>query len=458
MLLLYRIVPDLRWKNLLLTAAGLVFCSFGRIGYVPLLLMAAGLNWAAGLLLQRETTTYRKAVLVASVAAAVLAPVLFWYSGYMPEGAGGRLSRALPSMGAMLPLGLSVFTLRGLSYVIDVYRDRACGTRSYGEVLLYMSFFPQLAVGPVVKYLDFAGQLNDRTCTAETVAAGIQRFIAGLGKTLLIGSAAGAVADGVFGSLGGGMDSRLAWLGVVCFALQIYFTFGGYSDMAIGMSRMFGFEVEENFNYPYGAESLRDFWSRWNISLCAWFEEYLYEPMCRGRGRVCKALSLPVVFVCMGIWHRAGLPGMVWGAAHGVLYILERGQVIPADRLGQSAAGRGLSRLFTLVCTVLLFVLLRVDSLQDAGTVYSALFAFRFNDSGRYALCHLVSGTTAAALALGMIMSVGTARKLSNFMLTTPMWVQDTYMICKRLGSLVVLVLCILCMAHMGVAYDYPFA
>jgi len=247
------------------------------------------------------------------------------------------------------------------------------------------------------------------------------------------------------------MDSRLAWLGCICAGLQIYFEFSGYSDMAIGMGKMFGFSIAENFYYPFGAGSIHEFWRRWHISLTKWFEEYVYIPLGGAeRGRFRSHLTGMFVFLCIGFWHGVNWTFILWGALHGVLFLLENRGIIPVEWLKKSRIGRCISRVYTLLIVFVLFALFRADTLQDAWTVISSMFAFRVSVGDNYLLYSLLSGAVIAALCLGVVMSVGTARKLSNWMLRTPMWVQDTYMIGKRLGSLVVLVLSILSLALGG--------
>lgn len=450
--LLYRVVPGLRVKNLLLAVASLIFYAFGQIGYMPLFLGSIVLNYVMGLLLQKESITARKAVVMLAVVINLAVLGVYKYTDFILGILNSLLGLRIPLPAIELPIGISFFTFQGLSYVIDVYRDRDSGTRSFLTVLLYISFFPQLIAGPIVKYHDIAEQIDNRTCSAENTAAGIQRFIAGLGKKVLISNTVGLVADTVFNEyLTAGMDFRLAWLGGICYALQIYFDFGGYSDMAIGMGKLFGFTFKENFNYPYGAKSIKEFWRKWHISLSTWFREYLYIPLGGNRlGKKRAALNRMIVFLCTGIWHGANWTFILWGVFHGVLSALEDWNVIPVQRLEKSRLGRGISRVYTLLSVMLLFVLFRADTVQDAWVMISSMFRFRTSAYGAYLVRSLLSGAVLVTLLLSAVLSVGAARKLSNWMLRTPVWVQDTYMICKRLGSLLVLALSVLSLAQGG--------
>ena len=243
-------MPRLSHKNTLLAAASLIFYSFGQLGCVPLFLSSILVNYLAGLLLTSESLRPRKAVLLGAVILNLGILGLFKYTDFILTNVNTLLHTAIPLPGIELPIGISFFTFQGMSYVIDVYRDRTSGSRSLLTVLLYISFFPQLIAGPIVKYHDIAEQIGDRTVTPAGTALGIRRFIAGLGKKVLISNAMGFVSDAVFNThLAAGMDFRLAWLGGICYMMQIYFDFSGYSDMAIGMGHMFGFTFKENFNY-----------------------------------------------------------------------------------------------------------------------------------------------------------------------------------------------------------------
>ena len=217
-------------------------------------------------------------------------------------------SLEIPLTGIALPVGISFFTFQGLSYVIDVYRDREMCAKSIVKLALYISLFPQLIAGPIVIYHDVANQIDHRETTPELTADGIRRFVLGLGKKLLLANTAGRMADLVFTATAQQLDIRVAWLGALCYCLQIYFDFSGYSDMAIGLGRMFGFQFLENFNYPYVSSSIKEFWRRWHISLSSWFRDYLYIPLGGNRkGKLRTEVNKGIVFFCTGLWHGASL-------------------------------------------------------------------------------------------------------------------------------------------------------
>lgn len=381
--LLYRVVPSQRGKNALLALASLVFYAFGQLSYVPLFVASVILNYAAGRALG-GMRRHRRAVLFTAVLFNLGVLGLFKYTDFVLSNLG------LPTVGILLPIGISFFTFQGLSYVIDCYRKPETATRDFLKLLLYIAFFPQLIAGPIVKYHEIASQIDERRTTPEETEAGIFRFVIGLAKKLLVADAMGKAADTVFGGAYG--DPRLAWLGAICYTLQIYYDFSGYSDMAIGLGHMFGFTIPENFRRPYAAVSIRDFWRRWHISLSSWFKEYLYIPLGGNRkGKMRTALNRLFVFLCTGFWHGANWTFLVWGLGHGLLSSLEDAGVIPVKRLERSRAGRLLCRCYTLLCVTLLFVVFRADSLAAAGTMFTALFAGSCSAAAGQMLARLLS-------------------------------------------------------------------
>ena len=224
-----------------------------------------------------------------------------------------------------LPLGISFFTFQALSYVVDVYRRDVAAQRNLLDFALYKTLFPQLIAGPIVRYRDVAAELTQRHVALDAFAEGIRRFIFGLAKKMLLANPLAVAADGIFGTPAADLTPGLAWLGIVCYSFQIYFDFSGYSDMAIGLGRMFGFAFPENFDYPYVARSVTEFWRRWHMSLSSWFRDYLYIPLGGNRrGRVRTYLNLVIVFFLCGLWHGASWNFIAWGLLHGSFLVLER--------------------------------------------------------------------------------------------------------------------------------------
>ncbi len=240
-----------------------------------------------------------------------------------------------------LPLGISFFTFHAISYVVDVYKRNADAERNLPRFALYILLFPQLIAGPIIRWRDIAAQLPQREQRIADFSYGVRRFVLGLGKKVLIANTLGRTADQIFALPAAELTTPLAWLGLVCYTLQIYFDFSGYSDMAIGLMRMFGFRILENFNYPYIARSIREFWRRWHISLSNWFRDYLYIPLGGNqRGERRAYANLVIVFLLCGLWHGASWPFVLWGAWHGAFLVAERAGLDRLLRTDRSARAR----------------------------------------------------------------------------------------------------------------------
>ncbi|WP_322201742.1 MBOAT family O-acyltransferase [Acutalibacter intestini] len=366
--LLYRLLPGLTAKNVLLTLVSVVFYAFGEPVYVLLLLASVVVNYLSGRLIVSQRFN-KKAVVALSVAVNLGLLSVFKYTDFALGSLNRLTGLSLPLPGIALPVGISFFTFQGLSYVIDVYRDETLVSRSLLKLALYISFFPQLIAGPIVKYHDVSLQIDRRETSSALTADGIRRFILGLSKKLLLSNTVGQMADLVFGASALQLDARSAWLGALCYMLQIYFDFSGYSDMAIGLGRMFGFRFLENFDHPYASASIKEFWRRWHISLSSWFRDYLYIPLGGNRkGRLRTQLNKCLVFFCTGLWHGASWNFVLWGLWHGLFIILE--DFLPKGGRLRRVLGHGT----TLLIVLLGFVLFRADTLAEAGLVYSQMF------------------------------------------------------------------------------------
>lgn len=311
-------------KNVVLLIASLIFYAWGELFYVLLMLISISLNYTLGLRV-RSSRFYLGVAIGANLA--LLAH--FKYANFVVD----NVNAALVSLSiepfllepVHLPLGISFFTFQALSYLIDVYRGETRAQKNPLDLALYIGCFPQLIAGPIVRYHDVAQQIIERQHSLVLFASGAQRFIFGLAKKLLIANPLGEVADNIFALPADDLSMALCWLAIACYTLQIYFDFSGYSDMAIGLGRMFGFRFLENFNYPYIAQSIQEFWQRWHISLSNWFRDYLYIPL--GGSRVAQwriYANLLIVFFLCGLWHGASWNFVVWGLFHGTFLVLER--------------------------------------------------------------------------------------------------------------------------------------
>ena len=395
--LLYRLVPGTRGKNILLALLSVVFYTFGGLGQVPVLLGCAVWTWLFGRFLAREGGS-RKALAAVGIAGVLALLGFYKYAPFVLSPAG--LDAAAPK--AVLPLGISFFTFHAVSYLADVYRDRAAAERRFGELFLYLAFFPRLLAGPILRWQDARGELTAREAGWEDAPAGLRRFVRGMAKKLILAESAAGAADAVFALTGAELSCSLAWLGAVSYCLQIYFDFSGYSDMAIGLGRLFGFHFCENFDHPYAARTLREFWRRWHMSLNRWFTEYLYIPLGGSRkGPAVTVRNTLLVFFCTGLWHGAGWTFILWGLWHGLLVSAERLAAEPVRRLEKSAAGRGLLHLYTLLAVCLGFVMFRSDSVGRGFAIIARMFS-----PGQASLSSAVllrSLLTPARIALGLL-------------------------------------------------------
>ena len=302
-----------------------------------------------------------------------------------------------------LPIGISFFTFHGISYVVDIHRGRAEPMRKPTDYVQYMAFFPQLIAGPIVRYHEINDQIRTPPPRSERlgdIADGFPRFALGLCKKVLIADQVGPIADAAFAAGDGGLNSTTAWLGVLAYTVQIYFDFSGYSDMAIGLARMFGFRFPENFNRPYSSVSMTDFWRRWHMSLSRWFRDYVYVPLGGNRmGTRTTVRNLLFVFLLTGIWHGAAWTFVLWGLFHGALLVGERLTGLNAVADDRAAAAR---RAATLLLVMLGWVLFRSNGLGEAAHFYGAMASFDFG-SLPSAVDAAVTPRSLLALAVGML-------------------------------------------------------
>ena len=380
-LLAYLAVPP-RWRNGVLAALSLVFYAWGAHATLLLFVASIAFDFAAGRLIHRfrergDERAVRRTMWVA--VAANLGLLLFWKYA---EFAAVQLDRAIGLTGSggigvpeiVLPIGISFFTFHGISYIVDITRGDARPLRNPLDYAQYMAFFPQLIAGPIVRYREIDDQLLDpppRSRRLDDLGEGFPRFALGFAKKVLVADPAGAVADAAFAHTGGGLASTTAWLGVFAYTTQIYFDFSGYSDMAIGMARMFGLRFPENFDRPYSSVSLTDFWRRWHMTLSRWFRDYLYIPLGGSRGTQGETVrNLMVVFFFTGAWHGASWTFIAWGVYHGALLVGER---LTGIRTWADDHRVAVRRAATLVLVMLGWALFRAGSFQQAADFWRAM-------------------------------------------------------------------------------------
>ena len=314
-------------KNTVLLIMSLIFYAWGEPVYIILMLLSIFYNFFAAI----DIDTYigsprrKKAVFICAVIFNIFILGFFKYYGFLVEGINSLFGLSLPVRDIPLPVGVSFYTFQVLSYVIDVYRGDVKAQKSIIPFAAYISMFPQLIAGPIVQYYDVEKQLTDREVTTEKFAAGIMFFIKGLGKKVIFANTVGAVYTEILTADISSLSVATSWIGIVCYTLQIYFDFSGYSDMAVGLGKMLGFDFIQNFNFPYKATSVTDFWRRWHISLSSWFRDYVYIPLGGNRkGTARTIVNILAVWSLTGLWHGAAWNFIAWGAFYGVLLIAEK--------------------------------------------------------------------------------------------------------------------------------------
>ncbi|WP_215114198.1 MBOAT family protein [Exiguobacterium sp. s70] len=360
-------------KNTILLVASLFFYAWGEPRFVLIMLASIAMNYVFGLLVDRDRHHEKKIKLWMTLMVLGNLGMLgvFKYTSFFIENVNSVFGFSLNDPEIPLPLGISFFTFQAMSYVIDVYRKDGQVQRNIFDLALYVSFFPQLIAGPIVRYQTVADEIVDRRETIDDFVSGIQRFVIGLGKKMILANSAGYVADQIFGMPAGEMSTTLAWIGIIAYSLQIYFDFSGYSDMAIGLGRMFGFHFLENFNYPYISRSVSEFWRRWHMSLGSWFRDYVYIPLGGNRQGEWKTYrNLAVVWFLTGIWHGASWTFIAWGVYYGVFIMLERAF------LGKwlKAMPSWLSLSFTLFVVIIGWVFFRADDFPYAIAYLQTMF------------------------------------------------------------------------------------
>jgi alginate O-acetyltransferase complex protein AlgI len=409
-----------RLSNLFLLLASLVFYFWGERMLVFLFLATTALDFGAaflisgGVALERggERSTWQKSVLAASLVINILILVAFKYGGFLIGSLNWLLHPAhwhITPYRIALPIGISFFLFHSMSYTIDVYRGDAVPTRSFLDYACYVLMFPQLVAGPIVRYSYVAKTLIERSVGLSYFASGVTLFIVGLGKKVLIANVVAETAEKVFALPPEVLGASTAWLGLLAFVLEVYFDFSGYSDMAIGLGRMLGFELPLNFDYPYIAASVREFWHRWHISLSTWFRDYVYFPLGGDRkGPRRTAINLLLVFFLCGLWHGAEWTFVVWGLSTGVFLLLERNSTVAVFLERRRAVGH----VYTMLVFALGLVVFRSDSLAAAGGMFRALAGL--GGSHPYPLALLLRPETILALLCGIVFSMPVLPKIAE--------------------------------------------
>ncbi len=370
-------------RNIFLLLASLLFYAWGEIKFLPVMCVSILANYTFGLMVdkfrRKKTAAYAIIALMSAWNIGIF--FIYKYLNFVIINVNNIFDSEIPLSDFTLPIGISFFTFQAMSYVIDVYRENGKVQKSPLNVALYITFFPQLIAGPIVRYETVANEIKIRKETLNDLLAGTKRFIVGLGKKVILSNAIAIPADRCFNLTDySELSVLIAWFGAICYAFQILFDFSGYSDMAIGIGQMFGFHFNENFNYPYCASSVSDFWRRWHISLGLWFRDYVYFPLggSRVRSRTRLVFNLFVVWLLTGIWHGASWNFVIWGLFYFALLVFEKLTGIP-EKKELEVWQKALYRAFTLLCVVLGWVIFRAKGLKCGVSYLLSMFGISAN-------------------------------------------------------------------------------
>ncbi|MFT6982942.1 MAG: alginate O-acetyltransferase complex protein AlgI [Crocinitomicaceae bacterium] len=365
-----------RFHNAVLLLASLYFYAWGSVSHTSILVISILLNYLFGRLIANGAGKQRAVRLGIAITVNLGMLAYLKYANFFLDNFNGIRSvfghSIIEFKEIILPIGVSFFTFQAISYLVDVYRKTSPVQKNFLDLALYISLFPQLVAGPIVRYNDVVDQLKNRVLSMSKAAQGVHRFIIGFAKKILIANYVGNLADMIFGQNIDDISTGAAWLGITCYTLQIYFDFSGYSDMAIGLGKIFGFDFMENFNLPYIADSIRDFWRRWHISLSTWFRDYLYIPLGGNRkGELLTLRNLMLVFLLTGFWHGASWTFVIWGVYHGVFLLIER---LGFDKI-LNFVYKPIRIAYTLLIVMIGWVLFRSETLE-AGKAFIGKMCF----------------------------------------------------------------------------------
>jgi alginate O-acetyltransferase complex protein AlgI len=400
----YFLLKQIPARNLLLVSASLIFYAWGEPTFIWVMFLSILANYFFAIWIE-DHQTFKRQILSFAVCFNLGLLAYFKYANFVSENLNRLLSLLhMPATSfwiVPLPLGVSFFTFHSLSYVIDVFRKQAVAQRKPMNMALYICFFPQLIAGPIIRYHDICAQLTDRKVNTDMVSEGIKRFVGGLGKKVLIANVLAKPADLLFASQPSELSTGMSWLAALLYALQVYFDFSGYSDMAIGLGLMFGFKFPENFNYPSISESMRELWNRWHMSLSNWFRDYLFRPLggFRRNSKSRTSAILLVVFFFCGLWHGASWHFVMWGLWNGAFVCVER---FALGKLIESA-WRPLRHAYVLAVWLFSMILFRSESMSQALTLWSNMLGINHNPQGYYTLATLLHGEVCATAVVGII-------------------------------------------------------
>jgi len=395
-----------KYKNLFLLISNVIFYSWGEYFVVAIMFLSIYVNWKGSLMIEKGN---RRGGVFLSFFVSLALLVVYKYSNFILENVGNifdlfGVTFDTRIKGLALPLGISFYTFQTLSYTIDVYRGQIKANKSFVNFAAYVSLFPHLVAGPIVRYVNIDKQLEDRHVDRSKFTMGLERLILGLAKKMIIANTCASVADEIFSSSPEFITSGAAWIGIIAYTLQIYFDFSAYSDMAIGLAKMLGFNFLENFNYPYIANSIKDFWRRWHISLSTWFRDYLYIPLGGNRTSSAKMYrNLFIVFFATGLWHGASWNFIIWGLMHGMFLVAERLFLEKA----LEKIWKPIGHIYALLVVMIGWVFFRADNLPHAIAFLKKMFFLSADGENIvYHGAHFLNPQTIVVFALGFLFSL----------------------------------------------------
>lgn len=411
-LAVYYAVP-FAFKNTVLFLTGLLFYAWGEPVYVLIMLLSTAIDYCAGRLMDRfdSNKKIRKATLLVSVVMNLSLLGIFKYGSFFIGSVNGIFGSAIPDPGLPLPIGISFFTFQSMSYTIDLYRRNIKVQKNFIDFAAFVTMFPQIVAGPIVRYEDVSAQLACRRIDLSSMSDGITRFVCGMCKKVLIANSIGALWTDVKAQDYASIPAATAWLGIAAFTLQIYFDFSGYSDMAIGLGKMLGFDFPENFRYPYNSKSIAEFWRRWHITLGDWFKSYVYFPLGGSRGSTAATIrNTLIVWLLTGLWHGASWNFILWGLYYGVLIILEK--FIFRRLLERTPSA--LRHILTMLAVVFGWVIFEITSPASELEFVKAMLGFGGSFANSFTLnaLHNYAVTFIAAIAISTGIPLKICKKL----------------------------------------------
>ena len=391
------------FRNYILLISSIIFYAWGEPRYLMIMILTILINYFGAILLDRaKSERTRKLWLTLTVISDLAVLFYFKYFNFVMDNINTVFAMDIKFIDVILPIGISFYTFQAMSYLIDVYRHDVPAQRDLYKLALYITLFPQLVAGPIVKYHDVDEQISNREVIFDNVSYGVKRFIIGLSKKMLLANTLGAVADKIFTQQADAFGPTIAWIGAIAYSFQLFYDFSGYSDMAIGLGSIFGFKFLENFNYPYISKSITEFWRRWHISLSSWFKEYLYIPL--GGNRVSKTrniFNIFIVFLATGIWHGASWNFIVWGLWHGLFNIIEK-----LTGWNKKEGGKLISftqHIYTIFIFIIGWVMFRAENLTYALNYIKNMFGLIHTEKSAYKLIYYIDTIEVIAFVVGIL-------------------------------------------------------